>query len=229
MTSKLIKAGMTAAALMATPMVAQAADVPIRPVYKAMPRSVVAYYNWTGFYAGVHAGYGWGTSTWDFPAVTNSPKGSMFGLTAGYNMQAGSFVYGLELDYGWSTMKANVACFGAASSCETSNSYLGTVRGRIGYAFDRFLPYLTVGGAYGDIKARNTVLGSSASSSRFGLTYGGGLEYAFLSNWTAKIEYLHVDLGKFDCGVSCGLVTPDNVSFKADVVRLGLNYKFGGY
>ena len=98
-----------------------------------------------------------------------------------------------------------------------------------GYAFDRFLPYLTAGGAFGDIKAAATGLGvaTSASASKFGWTFGGGLEYAFLSNWTAKVEYLYVDLGKFDCGISCGAI-PDNVSFKSNIVRFGLNYKFAG-
>ena len=60
-----------------------------------------------------------------------------------------------------------------------------------------------------------------------GWTVGGGLEYAFLGNWTAKIEYLYVDLGKFDCGVACG-ATPDNVTFKENVIRAGLNYRFSG-
>ena len=61
MTFKLIKASVAALALLAVPFAAQAADVPIkRPYYKGTPQSVVSYYNWTGFYAGVNAGYGFG-------------------------------------------------------------------------------------------------------------------------------------------------------------------------
>jgi outer membrane immunogenic protein len=228
MTSKLLTAGAAALALCITSLAAQAADMPTRaPYYKGAPRSVVAYYNWTGFYAGINGGYGFGTSDWDSPAVSNSPSGGMFGLTVGYNWQAGSFVYGLEGDYDWSMMKGSVAC--GVATCETENTWLATMRGRVGYAFDRWLPYVTGGGAYGNIKATNLNPGfSSASASNFGWTAGAGLEYAFLGNWTAKVEYLYVDLGKFDCGTACGAVVPDNVGFSANVVRAGLNYKFSG-
>jgi outer membrane immunogenic protein len=58
-----------------------------------------------------------------------------------------------------------------------------------------------------------------------GLALGAGLEYAMMTNWSVKLEYLYVNLGKFDCGISCGAVT-DNVSFNANIVRAGLNYKF---
>ena len=221
-----MKTGLAVAALMATPLAAQAADM--RIPYKAPLRSVVAYYNWTGFYAGINAGYGWGSSNWTAPAITNNPKGMLFGLTLGYNWQMGSIVYGVEGDFDWSGMKGSAVC-GAGGACETKNSWLGTARGRIGYAFDRFMPYVTGGAAFGDIKATNTNAGfGTATATKFGWTVGGGLEYAFLSNWTAKAEYLYVNLGSFDCGLTCGGVTPDNVNFKANVFRVGLNYKFSG-
>jgi len=69
---------------------------------------------------------------------------------------------------------------------------------------------------------------AGASDVMAGWAVGGGVEYAFLGNWTAKVEYLYVDLGKFDCGTACSPVTPDNVSFQTNVVRAGLNYKFSG-
>lgn len=219
----LIKAGVAALALLATPLAAVAADIR-PPVYKGMPRSVIAYYNWTGFYAGVYAGYGWGNSTWELVGVDTEPKGWLAGGTLGYNWQAGSFVYGLEGDIGASGVKGSAAC-ALVLTCETSNRWLATFRGRVGYAFDRFLPYVTGGGAYGDIRS-SIGLGPAAltaSTTRFGWTAGGGIEYAFLSNWTTKIEYLYVDLGSFDPG----FVAPvGNVDFKEHVVRVGLNYKF---
>ena len=93
-----------------------------------------------------------------------------------------------------------------SSTCETSNDWLATFRGRIGYAFDRWLPYITGGGAYGNVKATVSVpiagLSASASNNQFGWTVGAGLEYAFLGNWTAKIEYLYVDLGSFNSAAS---------------------------
>jgi len=115
-------------------------------------------------------------------------------------------------------------------TCETKNTWLSTFRGRIGYAFDRWMPYITAGGAYGNVKATISapIVGTlvSASSGQLGWTAGVGLEYAFLSNWSAKIEYLYVDLGKFDTGFATPLV--DNVSLKENIVRAGLNYKFSG-
>lgn len=220
---KLVKAGAAAAALFATPFAAFAADMPA-PVYKSPLRPMIAYYHWTGFYLGGTVGYGTGTSQWDVGGVSVadiSPKGMMYGVTLGYNMQAGSFVYGFEGDYSFSDVKGSVAC-GAAVTCETSNEWLATFRGRIGYAFDRFLPYLTAGGAYGNIEATlNSPVGSiSESESRFGYTVGAGLEYAFLGNWTAKLEYLYVDLGKFQTS------TLTDVSFHEHVFRVGVNYKF---
>jgi outer membrane immunogenic protein len=99
----------------------------------------------------------------------------------------------------------------------------------VGYAFDRWLPYVTAGGAYGNVKATVSVpvagLSDSVSRSKFGWTAGVGLEYAFLGNWTAKLEYLYVDLGSFDTGPS---PIVNNVSFNENVIRAGLNYKFSG-
>ena len=127
-------------------------------------------------------------------------------------------------------MKGSVDCVPGLLRCETKNSWLATFRGRVGYAFDRWLPYITGGGAYGNVKATATdiptgsVLGT-ASKNQLGWTVGAGLEYAFLGNWTAKIEYLYVDLGSFDAGLA---PLAANVSFKENIVRAGLNYKFSG-
>jgi outer membrane immunogenic protein len=122
-------------------------------------------------------------------------------------------------------VKASDPC-GIALTCETSNTYLATGRARLGYAFDRFLPYLTGGVAYGDIKADIAPTGQSASKAKLGYTFGAGIEYAFLGNWTAKAEYLYVDLGSFDTGIAA--VPPISVDFKESIVRAGINYKFSG-
>jgi outer membrane immunogenic protein len=226
MVSNVMKVGLAALGLLATPLAVKAADMPLsRPYYKAAPHASFSYYSWSGLYAGLNAGYGFGTSNWDGLGVSPKPKGGLFGLTVGYNWQAGSFVYGLEGDYAFSMGKGDAAC--GLGSCETKNSWLGTARGRIGYAFDRFLPYVTGGAAFGDIKASNTLTGASATTTKVGYAVGAGLEYAFLGNWTAKVEYLYADLGKSDCGIACGVVA-NNVSLSENIVRVGLNYKFGG-
>jgi outer membrane immunogenic protein len=223
---KLIGTGLAALALLATSFAAKAADIP-PPIYKGV-RSVVAYYNWTGFYAGINAGYGWGSSEWDLGGIVGveaKPDGFMIGGTLGYNWQAGSFVWGLEGDIAWSDVKGSVACLGL--TCETRNNWFATTRLRLGYAFDRFMPYITGGAAFGDIEATVTPGGLNASSTRVGWTVGAGLEYAFLGNWTAKIEYLYVDLGSFDTGFTAPLVS-NNVDLQMNIVRAGLNYKFSG-
>jgi outer membrane immunogenic protein len=229
MTSKLIKAAAAALSLLGFSLAAQAADMPIKaPYYKGPPSSVIAYYNWTGFYAGINGGYGFGTSDWDVPSISNKPKGGLIGGTVGYNWQSGAIVYGLEGDFDWADVKESVTC--GALSRETKNDWLATVRGRLGYAFDRWPPYITGGGAFGNVKATSTnPAAGGASNTQVGWTVGAGLEYAFLGNWSAKIEYLYVDLGSFHCGVTCaGAVVTDKVSLKENVVRAGLNYKFSG-
>lgn len=225
---KLIKTGVAALALLAVPFAAQAADMPVKsPYFKGMPRSVVAYYNWTGLYAGINGGYGFGKSSWSSPVVSTDPKGWLIGGTVGYNWQTGAIVYGLEGDYGYSAIKGSAAC--GAATCETKNNWLATARARVGYAFDRYLPYITVGGAFGEIEATNTNPGfGTAKHTAMGWTAGAGLEYAFMGNWTAKLEYLYMDLGSFDCGTACSAAVPANVDFKANVVRAGVNYKFSG-
>jgi outer membrane immunogenic protein len=228
MTFKLIKAGAAMLALLVTSIAAQAADMPIKaPYYKGPPRSVVSYHNWTGFYVGINGGYGFGTGSLDFPATTFSPKGWLFGGTLGYNYQVGSIVWGIEGDYAWSGVKGTGTC--GAFVCELSNPWFGTARGRLGYAFDRWLPYVTAGGAFGKVRLTSTAPAVPESSkTQIGWTVGAGLEYAFLGNWSAKLEYLYADLGSFDCSATCGGVAPNNVSFRESIVRAGLNYKFGG-
>ncbi|MBV9558690.1 MAG: porin family protein [Pseudolabrys sp.] len=219
----LIRTGIFVAAL-ALPFVAQAADLPA-PSYKA-PAYISPSFSWSGFYVGLNAGYGFGKSTWDIPPVSPDPKGFLAGVTLGYNLQTGTWVWGLEGDLDWSNMKGSVAC--GAGTCETKNSWFGTARGRIGYAgWSNWLPYITAGAAFGDIKATNSLVGS-ATKTKVGWTVGLGVEYALFSNWSVKAEYLYADLGSFDCGASCGGpgVTTDNVSFKTNIIRAGLNYRF---
>jgi len=83
---------------------------------------------------------------------------------------------------------------------------------------------VTGGAAFGDIKAGVPAL--TIDTATTGWTVGGGVEYAFLPNWTAKIEYLYVNLGNVDCGLACANIVPTKVDFATNVVRAGLNYKF---
>jgi outer membrane immunogenic protein len=220
---------------------AMAADVP-GPYYKATP--IEGPYNWSGVYAGLNAGYAFGqdTTTVDgFGTATSDYQGFLGGGQVGFNWQYSGLVFGVEADVqfaaigGSSSLLTTGGGGGPFASSLTNNKLdaFGTVRGRIGYAFDRVLVYGTGGFAAG----RNTVsatqlvsLGggdlitvySTDSTVHTGWVAGGGLEYGFRAGWSAKAEYLHIGLD------SKSTLLNDSVSaqFKFDLVRGGVNYRF---
>jgi hypothetical protein len=92
-------------------------------------------------------------------------------------------------------------------NCQTRNNWLGTARGRVGYSFDRFLPYFTGGLAIGDVEANRTGFAGSKDTNA-GWTDRRGIEGVIAGNWTAKVEYLYADLGDTTCSaVACGVAT----------------------
>lgn len=195
---------------------ASAADMPARNYTKAPP--MVAAFNWTGFYLGVNAGYGW-------VDTGGNPGGFVGGGQIGYNWQAiGSpLVLGLEADLQGADIDQTETVGGISST--TRAKAFGTVRGRIGYAFDRAMIYATGGWAYTRTSLDLTGPGGSISSSDWssGWTLGGGLEYAFMGPWSAKLEYLHVDSGDVTLTLAGVPVTG---KYDMSVVRAGLNYRF---
>jgi outer membrane immunogenic protein len=222
----------TGLAVLGTVAQAAAADLP----QPALPpaQAPVAYipapavYNWGGIYYGINGGYGFGKSEWfSTHGTTGSFKtdGFAVGATIGANYQVDALVFGLEADLDWMGLEgtSNVCTPG---KCETKDTYLATFRGRIGYAFDRVLFYATGGGAYGNIEA-NAPTGSFISTSKPGWTAGAGVEAALSENWTARVEYLFVDLqnaGPFNAGAP--VPVPVTVKFDANLIRLGIDYKF---
>jgi outer membrane immunogenic protein len=207
---------------------ASAADLPrAAPLVKAPVVAPLTAYDWSGFYLGINGGFGWGQSSFDGVAGTLGKfdtSGWVAGGTAGYNLQYGHAVFGLEGDIDWSNISGSASCVGGLATCQVNNDWLSTARGRFGYAFDRFLPFVTGGLAVGNVNANVPGFGS-ASATNAGWTAGGGLEMALGRNWTAKAEYLHVDLGNLNCGTAC-TGTPSNVDFTTNLVRGGLNFKF---
>ncbi|MEX2127590.1 MAG: outer membrane protein [Xanthobacteraceae bacterium] len=204
-----------------------AADMPVRrplPPQATVKAPPPLLFDWSGFYAGVHGGYGWGRSSFDYPGAPSGSfdaDGWLLGGVVGVNYQAGQTVLGLEADLNWTDLSGSTAC--VTGICQTTNSWLGTVRGRLGYAADRFMPYVTGGVAFGDVEANVPGVGK-ASDTRVGWTAGVGAEYALSERMSWKTEYLYVDLGKFNCGAACA--GPANVDFKAHIVRTGLNLRF---
>jgi len=212
--------------LLATSFIARADGIP-RPVFKS-PRPSVTAYNWTGFYAGINGGSGFDTSNFASHSVKIRSKGALIGGTFGYNLQTGSTVWGVETDLDWSDASGRGDC--GAFVCEARNDWLGTLRGRIGYGFGRWLPYVTAGMAYGHVTASSTdPAAADAGRTRVGWTAGLGIEHAFSANWSAKLEYLYVCLGDVSRNSVCDTgVTTSNISIKESVVRAGVNYKFNG-
>ncbi len=211
---------------------AQASDLPAHaktaPVYKAPPNLP---YNWAGFYLGINGGYNFGQSSWSDPAAGAdsgkfSTKGGLLGGQVGYNWQVGKTVLGVESDIDWAkvsgTASGGVCATDGGGQCETKQSWFGTTRARLGYTFDRFLPYITGGAAYGNVKAVQPT--GTSSDSKLGWAAGAGLEYGINKNWSAKAEYLHLDLGT---ATFMGLASGTNtlkVPMTDEIVRAGLNY-----
>lgn len=196
---------------------ASAADIQRRAV---MPTKAVEYvstvYNWTGAYVGIQGGGGWGRSDYSFGGNARL-NGGLIGGTLGYNWQNGPLVYGLETDLAFANISGSTGC-GVGISCSTRNNWLGTTRVRVGYAMDRWMPYVTGGFAYGGIKT--SVAGADRSDTKGGWTAGAGIEAAISGPWTAKVEYLHVDLGSADAAFGT------TANYRSDIVRAGVNYRF---
>lgn len=195
------------------------------PIYSPTPVS-----GWSGFYAGINGGYGWGTLTRE-PAgggteTQNNSGGWNLGGQAGYNMDLGGFVIGAEADLQWSNIGYSEDIAGTGRF-KAGMDYFGTVRGRAGMSFGSVMPYVTGGFAAGRGTANVTDAGdvvTSQSATHMGWAVGGGLEAKATDNITIKAEYLYVDLGtQAYNGLSVGDI---DVTQRFSVVRAGINYKF---
>ncbi|HEX5507629.1 MAG TPA: outer membrane protein [Pseudolabrys sp.] len=200
---------------------ASAADLGRRPAMPTKaPEYVAPMYSWTGFYLGINGGGGFGRSSFSAPFATGSfdTSGGVVGGTIGYNWQTGPVVFGLEGDIDWSSVRGDTIC-APLTSCEARNDWLGTFRGRLGYGANMFMPYVTGGLAVGNIKTNIAGLGSTDETSA-GWTIGAGLETKIAGPWSAKIEYLFVDLGRSDS------ILGSEAEFRTNLVRGGVNYRF---
>jgi outer membrane immunogenic protein len=218
-----MKMRLALAALLLTSTSAFAADLAPQSVEPAAPVAVAPVYNWTGFYAGLHAGALIGQGKLD--AAKFSGAGFIGGVHAGYNAQFdGGFVVGLETDLDYSSFSKNktVTDGDVVTRAKFKNEWDGSTRARVGYAFDNILPYLTGGVAYGDQKVSVAGVGSN-SDTRVGWTAGAGVEYAIDQNWIVRGEARYIDLG--DKTVSLG-GTRHKVKFDGTNLNLGVSYKF---
>lgn len=169
----------------------------------------VGVYSWTGFYLGGHLGYQWGSTTLN----SSDPSGVAGGFQGGYSLQSGQFLVGLELDLTLSGADGRFAPWLFV------NPWFGTVRGRAGYALNNILFYGTGGFAYGNLRAE--AFGTTETQTLTGWTLGGGMEVGLTRNWSARVEYLFVDLG----GEPFTLTGKAN-GLSSNVFRLGANFRF---
>ncbi|MGY3238163.1 outer membrane immunogenic protein [Bradyrhizobium sp. USDA 4472] len=218
-----------------------AADLPAAAVIKA-PTPVAPLFSWTGGYIGGSLGSGWGNSQTDLgvgntfigapvnqsvnqliggtvdlnvPMPQVQMNGFLGGVQAGYNLQSGVIVYGLEGDFLWSGIKGRTGCF-VLLNCTHEAKWIADITGRIGVTVgDRGLVYIKGGAAWADSSiginqsfavtsnlgtgfAANGAVDGRASKNIFGGTLGAGIEYAFLPGWSAKVEYDYFDFGRQD-------------------------------
>ena len=185
----------------------------------------VPVFTWTGIYVGINGGYGFGSGAFTPGGTVSGVDGFLVGGTVGGNYQWGQFVLGIEGDGDWSNVDGTSTT--TCGNCEVKSTWLATVRGRAGYAFDRILIYGTGGGAFGNVQG-GAIAGPFATGTQTGWTGGGGVEVAFTPNITGKIEYLYVDFGNLSCAQAfCGgPATGRSLNLTENVVRAGINYKF---
>lgn len=230
--------------LAATAATAQAADftqpAPVRE----------AVFTWTGFYIGANGGYGTAKGAATLTGLTgplagftsrstgDGLTGPVAGGQGGFNVQTGMLVIGVEGDYQWANIgqTSTYGCgFGCSITEKTALNGFGTLRGRIGAAFDRVLVYGTAGGAWLNASDEATfTLGAitgqlgKVSLSGFGWTAGGGIEVAVDRNWSIKGEYLYLSTSKLTGNGAIALLGTVrlDVDAHAHIGRVGVNYRF---
>ncbi|MDA4844740.1 outer membrane protein [Hoeflea poritis] len=221
---------------------AQAADVIVEEVVVAPAPPPPS--NWTGFYAGLHAGYGWGNSDWSFqpgsfwsnPPVTGgstSPDGFIGGGQVGYLHQNGDLVFGVDISASYADLDDTIAspAFPAFDTWQTEIDFLALAQLRAGYAYDKWLIFAQGGYAGAHAEATGTALfgfGASDSNWHNGWTVGGGVLYKPGQNWSFGAEYNYIDLQSQNYNMSVfGGNDPASISHDIHAVKATLNFHFG--
>lgn len=216
------------AAFLAAAAPAVAADIPSPP---PPPYTPPPLFTWTGLYLGGQIGYAWGTDTvtvHPFGFGTDfTPNGVVGGGHIGYNLQLSQIVAGLEGDIEGTGISRTFSPGGAIYN--TSVSAQGSIRARLGLAFDRALLYATGGAEFAGFDTTvSAILSDQTSHTRAGWTVGGGVEYAVTPNWSIRAEYRYADFGSFTQAtpLAFGFISSVNHHETENAVRAGFSYKF---
>jgi len=234
-------AGVAIALLGSAPTTAKAADI-----YKAP--SAPARYDWSGFYVGAQGGGFYSRNNVTTPngellsPITMHDGNYFVGGFAGFNMQSGRFVYGVEADFskvlggrGFSSAQPTIAP-GIFAAGQTDPHWAVTATARVGLALDNWLLYVRGGGAWmkadytGDLQnGAGTSLGrETQSATRSGWLIGGGIEYGWSRNVVSRLEYNYIGFSNAQLNYTLAGLTAANFDSKTHLVKAGLAYKFGG-
>ena len=211
---------------------ALAADLPARPYTKAPAYTAPeAVYNWTGFYVGGHIGGA-------FPggnSLESSDGRFLGGVQGGFNYQfSNNWVLGAEAQYSWLANNSNSGVTFPAGTVVTGNTdQLGSVTGKLGYAWGPTLLYAKGGYAWRDSPNIGVSVGgvptafTTTGNHQDGYTVGAGLEYMFAPNWSAKVEYQYYNFG--GTTFTSGPAEIVGARYRDDdhTVKVGINYRFG--
>lgn len=229
---------LAAALLLGTAGFAHAADAVVEEVVV----DVAPVFIWTGGYIGLQGGYSWLDPVQQFVGSINlvgepDANGWTLGGQAGYRYQFDSgIVAGVEADlFGYFDADGLAPIGGSINNAAFEANYGGSVRGQVGYAFDRFLPYVTGGLAFVDIEGGTTPGGSttvapgaSYDDTRIGWTIGAGLAYAVTDNWIVNADYRYSDYGDetYDTPAVAGGTADTSLDLTEQALKLGISYKF---
>ena len=209
------------------------ADLGARPYYNNAPAYAAPLYNWTGFYLGAHLGGAFsGSNNFNGLVLSDYSARLLGGFQAGADWQfAPYWVVGAEGQYSWLGKNNLNATFPNAMVFNNDQRAIASITARIGYTWGPGLAYVKGGYAYSDNRDTLTLAGVPVAfaldnNHRDGYTIGGGLEYMFAPNWSAKAEYQYYNFGDTRFVTPAVLVPFGTFHNDEHTLKLGVNYRF---
>jgi outer membrane immunogenic protein len=228
---------------------ALAADLPAAQTYSKTPNWIPAAYDWSGFYLGINGGGGSSRECYTINSVAGAAvpvnsegchtgTGGLVGGQMGYRLQSSAWVFGVELQGDWTTLKGSNSSLTAIVpyTNQTRIDAIGLFTGQVGYAFNNILLYVKGGAAltnnwYSSFFTATGVVFNQTHDSRFGGTAGAGLEFSFAPDWSVAFEYDHLFMGNPNLtfpATAFAVGRSDNISQGVDIGLIKLNYRYGG-